>query len=156
MAEALSTLGLPDPELLWTFLARHPRPVEVNSVTRLPKPPGVAGRVFAETHVPASSLGNEAVRVLISRRAPDRPGALAHELATAATGLAGRLDEPLPGLIPSYTGHLPLFFRYGPKRIEGQLLPSLFDRPQWVQVLDQQQALRALQEWFPSPTGVGR
>ena len=150
MADALSKLGLPDPELLWTFLARHPRPVEVNSVTRpLPKPPGVPGRVVGETRFPETPLGNDAVQVSISRRAPDRPGALAHELATAATGLAGKSGEPLPGLIPSYLGHTKLFQQFGPAGVEDKLLPLLFDRPNWVQVLDQPRALHALQDWFP-------
>jgi len=154
MKQTLSDLGLPDPDLLWAFLERHPRTVEVGSVTRLPKPPGAPGRVFGETRFPVPPLAGEPVQVAITRRAPDRPGALAHELATAATALAGKLDERLPGLIPSYTGHIPLFQKYGPERIGGQLLPSLFDQAARVQVLDQPQAVRALQDWFSLPPAL--
>ena len=52
MKQTLSDLGLPDPDLLWAFLERHPRTVEVGSVTHIPKPPGVPGRVFGEIRFP--------------------------------------------------------------------------------------------------------
>jgi len=150
MAEALSKLSLPDPDLVWAFLARHPRTVEVRSVTHsLPKPPGLPHRVVGETRFPDRPFLGEPVQVTINRRAPDRPGALARELATAATGLAGKSGEPLPGLIPTYLGHTKLFQQFGPAGVEDKLLPLLFDRPNWVQVLDQPRALHALQDWFP-------
>lgn len=127
-----------------------------SGLPRLPKPPGAVGRLLGQTQFPPPPLQGP-VDVAVHRRAPDRAGVLAHELANAATGLAGKSGERVPGLVPSYLGHTKLFHEFGPAGVEDKLFPLLFARPGWVQVVDQQQALRALQEWFaPKAAGFGR
>jgi hypothetical protein len=151
LAQVLGDLGDRFPDRVWQFLQQHPQAVEVRSVPRIPTPPGSIGRIAGQTQFPPPPLRGP-IQVAVHQRAPDRAGVLAHELTEAAAGLAGKLDEPLPGLIPTYGGHGRLFFRYGPERMDSELLPMLFDHPKWVKIHDQEQVLRGLADWFALPS----
>jgi hypothetical protein len=149
MSTVLSNLGDTFPDRVWQFLQQHPQLVEVRSTTtRLPTPPGSIGRVLGRTRFPEPPVQGP-IEVAIHQRAPDRVGVLAHELAKVAVGLAGRQGQPLPGLLESYLGYLPLYTRHGSRGMDAALFPALFDQPSWVRIHQLDDTLQALREWFP-------
>lgn len=151
MAKVLGDLGDTVGDRVWQFLEQHPRAIEVRSTTtRLPTPPGSIGRIFGRTQFPPPSV-QEPVEVVVHRRAPDRANVLARGLAEAAVKLTGRAGQPMPGLVESYVGHLPLYFRHGSRGMDAALFPALFDQPSWVRIHRLDDTLQALREWFPVP-----
>ena len=156
MAKVLGDLGDTVPDRLWQFLEQHPQVVSVAHAPRIARPPGWPSQPTGRVVFPQVG-STEPVLVQINRRAHDRPAALAHELAVAATGLAGKQNQFLPGLTESYVGALRLHQRYGPKTMDAALFPTLFDQPSWVRIHRLDDTLQALRDWFPTPTvGIGR
>ena len=156
MAKVLGDIGDTLPDRLWQFLEQHPQVVSMAHAPRIPRPPGWPSQPTGRVVFPQVG-STEPVLVQINRRAHDRPAALAHELAAAATGLAGKQNQFLPGLTESYLGALPLHQRYGPKTMDAALFPTLFDQPSWVRIHRLDDTLQALRDWFPTPTvGIGR
>ena len=148
IAQVLADLGFSHPRRIWDYLERHPRLVTVRSAPRLPKPPGTGGQPLGVTEIPSGPLADP-ISVRISRRATDRGATLAHELATAALGQARRETETLPGVVPSYVGTVKFSHHYPGENWGPEYLPTLFDRPEWLHIVDRERVLRSLDEWFP-------
>jgi len=148
IAQVLADLGFSHPRRIWDYLERHPRLVTVRSAPRLPKPPGTGGQPLGVTEIPPGYL-SEPISVTLSRLSKDRGATLAHELATAATGLAKRDSVAFPGVVPSYIGTVKFSQHYPAGNWAPEYLPTLFDRPEWLHIVDRERVLRALDDWFP-------
>lgn len=157
MATTLAKVEDPSPDRIWRFLQAHPRVVSVEQVPRIPRPPGWPSQPTG--HVLYPQVGaTDPLLVEINRQSRDRAGALAGQLVRAAVELSGRRDHFLPGIHESLLGALPLRQRYGVEGLDAALFPHMFSDPRWVGIHDREQALRALESWFPPlpvlpPTG---
>jgi len=128
MAKVLGDLGDTVPDRLWQFWSSIPRSSPwLTPPNRAPPgwPSQPTGRVVSAGRLDGTGAGAD------QSSAHDRPAALAHELAVAATGLAGKQTNSCPDSLKVMLG-LRLHQRYGPKTMDAALFPTLFDQPSWV------------------------